>query len=189
MNCRASTVRALAGAIPGARILGSAESVVTGVVYESRLVGPGDLFAALRGADFDGHQFVQNAEERGAAALLVESPMPTALPQIQVADTRAAYKDQILNREARPPRTINDRIPKELESICLKCLSKAISERYTTADDLARDLRRWKAQRSTIRAYRGMFAVAACLASPVLAILFWSLSQPRTTRPGPNQTE
>jgi UDP-N-acetylmuramoyl-L-alanyl-D-glutamate--2,6-diaminopimelate ligase len=90
MNCRASTVRALAEAIPGARILGPAESVVTGVVYDSRLVGPGDLFAALRGADFDGHQFVQNAEERGAAALLVESPMPTALPQIHVADSRAA---------------------------------------------------------------------------------------------------
>jgi UDP-N-acetylmuramoyl-L-alanyl-D-glutamate--2,6-diaminopimelate ligase len=90
MNCRASTVRALAEAIPGARILGPAESVVTGVVYDSRLVGPGDLFAALRGVDFDGHQFVQNAEERGAAALLVESPMPTALPQIHVADSRAA---------------------------------------------------------------------------------------------------
>jgi UDP-N-acetylmuramoyl-L-alanyl-D-glutamate--2,6-diaminopimelate ligase len=48
------------------------------------------LFAALRGSDFDGHQFVKDAEQRGAAALLVESPAPTALPQIQVDDSRAA---------------------------------------------------------------------------------------------------
>jgi UDP-N-acetylmuramoyl-L-alanyl-D-glutamate--2,6-diaminopimelate ligase len=60
------------------------------VAYDSRLVQPGDLFAALRGADLDGHQFIQDAEQRGAAALLVESPTPTGLPQIQVDDTRAA---------------------------------------------------------------------------------------------------
>jgi UDP-N-acetylmuramoyl-L-alanyl-D-glutamate--2,6-diaminopimelate ligase len=48
------------------------------------------LFAALRGADFDGHQFVWDAEDRGAVALLVESPASTALPQIQVANARAA---------------------------------------------------------------------------------------------------
>jgi UDP-N-acetylmuramoyl-L-alanyl-D-glutamate--2,6-diaminopimelate ligase len=90
VNRRASTVQALAEAIPGSRILGSAESIVTGVVYDSRLVRSGDLFAALRGADFDGHQFAGNAEARGAAALLVESPVPTTLPQIQVADSRAA---------------------------------------------------------------------------------------------------
>ena len=81
---------ALAEAVPGARIIGSGTSLVSGVVYDSRLVQPGDLFAALRGADFDGHQFVRDAEQRGAAALLVESPAPTALPQIQVGDSRAA---------------------------------------------------------------------------------------------------
>ena len=90
MNRRASTVRALAEALPGARLLGSGDSCVRRVVYDSRLVQPGDLFAALRGADFDGHQFVRDAEQRGAAALLVESPVPTALPQIQVDDSRAA---------------------------------------------------------------------------------------------------
>ncbi len=90
MNGRASTVHALAEALPGARLIGTGTSVVSGVQYDSRLVQPGDLFAALRGADFDGHQFVRDAEERGAAALLVESPASTVLPQIQVADSRAA---------------------------------------------------------------------------------------------------
>ncbi|MDF2761302.1 MAG: UDP-N-acetylmuramyl-tripeptide synthetase [Thermomicrobiales bacterium] len=90
MNRRASTVRALVEALPGARLLGSGDSCVGRVVYDSRLVQPGDLFAALRGADFDGHQFVREAEQRGAVALLVESAVPTALPQIQVDDSRAA---------------------------------------------------------------------------------------------------
>ena len=90
MNLRTSTLQTLAEALRGARIVGSATSVITGVVNDSRRVQPGDLFAALRGADFDGHQFVHDAEERGAAALLVESPVPTALPQIQADDSRAA---------------------------------------------------------------------------------------------------
>jgi UDP-N-acetylmuramoyl-L-alanyl-D-glutamate--2,6-diaminopimelate ligase len=90
MNRPVTTVEALAGTLPGAQILGPPSRFVTGVVYDSRLVQPGDLFAALRGADSDGHFFVSEAEARGAAALLVESPVPTALPQIQVGDSRAA---------------------------------------------------------------------------------------------------
>ena len=49
--------------------------------------------------------------------------------------------EQIATAEARPPRQIDDTIPKELERICLKALSKRASERYTTAKDMAEDLR------------------------------------------------
>jgi eukaryotic-like serine/threonine-protein kinase len=45
--------------------------------------------------------------------------------------------------DPRPLRQIDDRIPKELERICLKALAKRASERYTTARDLADDLRYW----------------------------------------------
>ena len=41
----------------------------------------------------------------------------------------------------KPPRQINDTIPKELERICLKALSKRATDRYTTAKDFADDLR------------------------------------------------
>jgi serine/threonine protein kinase/formylglycine-generating enzyme required for sulfatase activity/tetratricopeptide (TPR) repeat protein len=49
--------------------------------------------------------------------------------------------EQVTQAEARPPRQIDDTIPRELERICLKALAKRASERYTTARDLAEDLR------------------------------------------------
>lgn len=52
------------------------------------------------------------------------------------------YRDQILHREPRPLRSIDPKIPAELEHICLKCLRKSIIDRYTTAGDLASDLQR-----------------------------------------------
>ena len=51
--------------------------------------------------------------------------------------------DQILYREAKPLRQIDGEIPAELERICLKCLNKAVVDRYATAMDLADDLHRF----------------------------------------------
>jgi serine/threonine protein kinase len=56
------------------------------------------------------------------------------------ADSQMELLDQIASVEAKPPRQIDDQIPKELERICLKCLSKRATDRYTTARDLADDL-------------------------------------------------
>jgi serine/threonine protein kinase len=50
---------------------------------------------------------------------------------------------QVLHDEPRPPRSLNDRVPRDLETICLKALSKTPSRRYSTAGDLAEDLRRY----------------------------------------------
>src|SRR4029077_3862299 len=49
--------------------------------------------------------------------------------------------EQVTQAEARPPRQIDDTIPRELERICQKMLSKRASERYSTAKDVAEDLR------------------------------------------------
>jgi non-specific serine/threonine protein kinase len=51
--------------------------------------------------------------------------------------------DEIVHREPKPPRQIDDTIPIELERICLRCLAKEVSTRYTTARDLCDDLRRF----------------------------------------------
>ena len=57
--------------------------------------------------------------------------------------SREELLDQIASAEPKPPRQIDDRIPRELERICHKALAKRASERYTTAWDLADDLRRY----------------------------------------------
>jgi hypothetical protein len=50
---------------------------------------------------------------------------------------------QVLEDEPRPPRRLNDRIPRDLETICLKAMAKTSGRRYGTASDLAADLRRF----------------------------------------------
>jgi eukaryotic-like serine/threonine-protein kinase len=57
------------------------------------------------------------------------------------AESRKELLDLIATADPRPPRQIDDQIPKELERICFKALSKRASERYTTARDMAEDLR------------------------------------------------
>jgi tetratricopeptide (TPR) repeat protein len=50
---------------------------------------------------------------------------------------------QVLEEEPRPPRRLNDRIPRDLETICLKAMAKEPRLRYPTAAALGEDLHRW----------------------------------------------
>jgi len=61
-----------------------------GVSTDTRQLQPGALFFALQGPNFDGHGFIEAARERGAVAAAVARPCQSALPQIEVADTRLA---------------------------------------------------------------------------------------------------
>ncbi len=56
-------------------------------------------------------------------------------------DTKEELLEQVKHSEVRPPRQWDDAIPKELERISLKALSKRASDRYTTGKDMADDLR------------------------------------------------
>lgn len=58
-----------------------------------------------------------------------------------VAKTEEQWREQILERSPRPLRTIDESIPAAVEQVCLKCLSKPMADRYTTAGDLAAALR------------------------------------------------
>jgi serine/threonine protein kinase/formylglycine-generating enzyme required for sulfatase activity len=64
------------------------------------------------------------------------------------ADSWDQLPEQITSMEVRPPRQWDDTIPKEVERICLKALSKRATERYTTAKDMGEDLRQWSVVRS-----------------------------------------
>jgi serine/threonine protein kinase len=50
---------------------------------------------------------------------------------------------QVLDDEPRPPRKLNDKVPRDLETICLKAMAKAPPRRYATARELAEDVRRF----------------------------------------------
>ena len=64
---------------------------VSGVQRDSRRVGPGDLFVAWAGAVHDGHDHLAAAADSGAAAAIVERPVPgAAIPQIMVDNARLA---------------------------------------------------------------------------------------------------
>src|SRR5262245_39051277 len=56
------------------------------------------------------------------------------------ATTKDELEEQILHREAKPPRQVKDSIPQELERVCLKALSKRVQDRYTTAKDMAKEV-------------------------------------------------
>ena len=64
---------------------------IGGVQQDSRQVAPGDLFVAWAGAAHDAHDYVATAARNGAAAAVVERPVPDAgLPQVQVDNARLA---------------------------------------------------------------------------------------------------
>src|SRR5205807_3737411 len=63
-------------------------------------------------------------------------------------DTVHEILQEIATLEPRPPRQLDDTIPKELDRICLKCLAKRVADRYSTARDLADDLRHWQSHQT-----------------------------------------
>jgi serine/threonine protein kinase/formylglycine-generating enzyme required for sulfatase activity len=65
------------------------------------------------------------------------------------AESLSEVIEQIKAREPPPPRQLDAGVPRELDRICLRALSKRASDRYSTALDFAEDLRHW--QRSTAR--------------------------------------
>jgi UDP-N-acetylmuramoyl-L-alanyl-D-glutamate--2,6-diaminopimelate ligase len=86
------------GRLRGARLdgraigaAGLAAITVTGIAFDSRDVRAGSIFVAVPGLHADGHDFVAAAAAAGASAALVDRALPDSdLPQLVVADTRAA---------------------------------------------------------------------------------------------------
>jgi len=66
---------------------GIPEVPISGISHDTRTLEPGDLYVAIRGDNFDGHQFLPQAFERGAVGALVSEPSWTQNPVLQVPDT------------------------------------------------------------------------------------------------------
>jgi UDP-N-acetylmuramoyl-tripeptide--D-alanyl-D-alanine ligase len=69
---------------------------ITGITTDTRLLQPGELFVALEGEKFDGHDFVTTAIAKGAVASLVSRQLSLnysqTIPQLIVSDTLQAYQ-------------------------------------------------------------------------------------------------
>lgn len=65
---------------------------VIGVSTDTRSLRRGELFLALRGEKFDGHNFVAEAIAKGAIAAITDHQLPLEVPQLIVEDTLAAYQ-------------------------------------------------------------------------------------------------
>jgi UDP-N-acetylmuramoyl-tripeptide--D-alanyl-D-alanine ligase len=102
----------------GTLSLGALQAVVPATRYgvdvnfsrvstDTRTLRPGDLYIALRGASFDGNDFVDQAFENGAGAAIVSSPQAVRSPCLLVADTTAALAElALLNRQRSSARVV-----------------------------------------------------------------------------------
>ena len=84
------------------------------------------------------------------------------------ADGRDRLLALVVQKDPPPPRSVNPRVPRDLETICLKCLEKDPDRRYQTAAALADDLRR----------YVSRFAIAARRAGPLAKAAKWVRRNP-----------
>ncbi|MGR8934623.1 MAG: UDP-N-acetylmuramoyl-tripeptide--D-alanyl-D-alanine ligase [Gammaproteobacteria bacterium] len=100
MHMQLSDISAcLGGALNGSDVAVSAVSI------DTRTLQRGDLYVAIKGENFDGNDFVAQAEQAGAAAALLQRKVDTGLPVVHVADTRLALGElaKIWRRKAAIP--------------------------------------------------------------------------------------
>lgn len=103
------------------------------------------------------------------------------------ADTAEASLQRVLTEDPIPPSRRNQRVPRDLEVICLTCLEKEPHRRYASAAALEEDLRRFQAGEAILaraegpirawlrRVRRRPIVSGAILASIVIAVVGWSL--------------
>lgn len=93
----------IAEIVHGQSANGADDAIVTGIArIDSRDIAPGDLFVAFKGEGLDGHDFVDQALQAGAALSLVQRPVTG--PHIVVSDTTQAISElaRVLLQELRP---------------------------------------------------------------------------------------
>jgi UDP-N-acetylmuramoyl-L-alanyl-D-glutamate--2,6-diaminopimelate ligase len=83
-------------------ITGDPEKEIRGIAYHTRQVKEGFLFSAIRGLAVDGHRFIDEAVDRGAAAVLLETPRETAATTVLVRDSRKALAGAAANYFGNP---------------------------------------------------------------------------------------
>ena len=94
------------------RIIGDPDVAIHDVTSDSRRVGPGSAFVAVRGSQVDGHAFLSGAVEAGASAVVVDTAGAIGLElgeevtRVVVEDSRAALGHMVRRRSGHPDRAL-----------------------------------------------------------------------------------
>jgi PAS domain S-box-containing protein len=112
-----------------------AEDVATA---ESQVLGTPAYMSPEQAAGM-GHRVDRRSDVYSLGAVLYQ----LLTGELPFRGTRLALLHQVLHGEPRPPRSVNDKVPRDLETICLKAMAKEPGRRYATAEAFADDLRRF----------------------------------------------
>jgi hypothetical protein len=161
----------------------------TTITADGLLLGP-PAYMSPEQARFESHLADCRSDTYSLGVVLYE----LLTGELPFRGSRTMILYQAVHDEPRPPRRLNDKIPRDLETICLKCLNKDPRWRYASAQDLADDLHRfingepirarpvgrltrlwlWSRRNPALATTSGLTA-AALLALVVLSVIFAGL--------------
>lgn len=130
-----ATVSTIVGVAGGVLLTGAGEQVVAGVAIDSREVTPGALFVALNGERLDGHDYANQALDRGARALLVTRAEDAVAPIVSAATERGVAVIQV----ADAARALQDLASWHRERLHCQVVGVTGSTGKTTTKDLLRN--------------------------------------------------
>lgn len=110
---------------------------------DTRKLEAGQVFLAIKGPNFDGHKFAQNAKELGALALIVDHQVDVDIPQFVVPDTRlalgqlgAAVKAQVAPKTVAITGSVGKTTVKEMAAAILSQLGSVLATKGNFNNDI-----------------------------------------------------